>query len=423
VTITAAELGLATLEQPTTDTAPYDEYWTETFLPAWHEVAMVTGADKARAEQLGELVMGVACTTLATGEIDDYTKLAGYSPKDEPSYTSIISLWDSALGSYNSLQDAQPMLLNAAWLNAHSMAQSTNRQAGLLTSYTGSLTAVKDAYQALEVDPRDPGSLKQAILAAELVHKAAWVDPIKERQINLFDTALGMYDRIIARTGDRHVPQRWRAIGGAADIKFHRASDKLRGASLAQDEKSFEKAKAELRDLTKEGPRHIKALYAQYNSNRNKGAQGELKGLMFEFFVAMTLRDQVLDNVSFGNGIPGEFEVRSSFIHEAEAPAGIKPKPSFDLVVRQHDKTGQVVATRSAELKIGRAKNIDYDVESRSYFGATVIRALDFEPHQMADAAAVLASKYGEHNKKSVRGAGPAFHQLRSNLTGELLKT
>lgn len=396
---------LATIEEPVAEAPHYTEYWTELYHPVASSEA---GCHLPKSQfRLAEtFLQQVSENVIRQPEWEMVQPFPQFIDEKKQSPSNMILVWDRLLGSFNPMADGQADMLGASsvllWHNAREMRVG---EAAPVQTY--------EAYREMfaGVDMRRQRLGPRLLVAAQLVHKAAWLEPDAVRREEYLSMAGAMYGRVNTGKSDWAEGAR-EAQAYLADIRHHQAAKAFRDAGvlpLAEGQRRRQQATESLRQLLHRDAHNVQQLCDKYEESRND--KGPLKGFIFERFVPLLLRDTVMADLEAG-AEDVVFEVRRAFRSEDKGPFERPLNPNFDMVVQRYVSHEETVTT-PVQLKIGRARN-----KSRYLGNIIVVRAADLSIADVRAAATELERQYGEnvtpHHRK-------AYVELQERLQEELL--
>jgi len=409
-------LKLGTLEQQYPDGLPYTKYWSDIYGPP---AVDLDKSARSKVRKLSQFVSHVTETAIRGADFEGIEDFPNIMPEAEKTCGTVIKAWDAALGSFNPMTDGQGDLLRAAGLLLqNNVIPSKGEFSGVKERDPSTVyEAFSSMFRRNPIQEQAPG--KQLLLAAELVHKAGWVEPNPQRQAALFDKAETMYDRITQAEGNnRWVKGRMRAAAHGADIRFNRAMSEFEEVQRRKDVPAQHRVISKLERLMRERASNVEELYHYYKGHKGETG-GEIKGLLFELFVPLAVRDIIVSDLH-----PGvkdtRYEVRHAFSSEDQSAAGITPRPSFDLVVQRYVDDG--IVTTPVELKIGVGRGVSEKVERKQHLeGIVLVRKEDLDPSQIYEAASALRKKYSRPGNREFHGDAEAFQDLQQDLGRRLM--
>lgn len=370
---------LPTLEQPGA-TVPYTDYWKKTFPALLEGAGVFTVAAVDQAARLGSFMSRVSQGLIRELDLSCLNPSPGVVPlQRNPSVATGIHLWNRALGSFNQLESAQGDLLRAAGLL---LEGNIDPRRGSFVPVSGNPSDTYKAFGFLfghnpvEVQRPTPDLL----LAAELVHKAAWTETNLGRQARLFSMAEAMYSRLIDGQGPSE--ERFRAMQYRADIRFHAVGDSLRAAILKTNATKISalEAQAETMVVQQLGEAIQLSDWVVENLQQITPAERNTRhGLLGEATLALCFRARLLEE---GIERLALNEIRRAFSHEDQVLSGgsLKPNTSFDFVKQGFDLRGHIYSTTPIQLKLRSPKTISEKrrpVDAASYMPGILTACLE----------------------------------------------
>ena len=442
---TIQELGLGTLEQQGVGQAPtgiYTAYWNvygQELLPKLTDDKVSPG-DISRYRRMSEFVTHVG--EVVIGE-EDTSGLEGHDPTlwdaHRRHFGRAIQHWDNMHGHFNTaLKDARGVLEHAASLAIQESAViSVDPLSVDIPAIRPKPLSIFAAIEQYPIERHVPGG--DLFLAAELMHKAAWLEPDAADKTLLFDLAKQAYERIFD-LAKRDYEQAIRdssaapSMGGLAlrasgyiqDIKFGRMTDAYRRAIQNGDRALSIRALQALRSLMVDQTTALSDLYGQYD--RSTADKERLKGSLLEQFIPILLRDAIIMNLEQNNHQPDDdfFAVRHAFSSEDMSPIARAARPGFDIVVQRFE--GDKVITTPVQSKFNRtAKSQGADngearhikASERYLPGIVMVRALALKPADIDRATHDLQCKYTRGDQKDYLEEFTRMVEFRGDLESQ----
>lgn len=294
---------------------------------------------------------------------------------------TVIEAWDRGLGSFNHMGGggAADMLRGAAIILQANQAQSS---LGFPVVQAQNPRTTSEAFvslaRGLKMEWQKPSHA--LLIGAQLVHKAALIEPDGKVQRSLFVAASKMYDRIYTG-GKRTDEDRLKAGRHLADIRFHRLSDRIRLAAQAGADMEHFRGEA------------VQLLRGQLSDLFDTGRirEGQVRaGRMFELLSDISLRHlEFVVKGPRGNHV----EVRAGFNSEdcPLEPQERRVDNSFDSVVTRATTHGRMTAAALWQLKQGHS----LDFRRREYHPAIhIIEGRDITIELMRETGKRLLALY-----------------------------
>ena len=409
------QLGLGTLEEGSFSAVPYTQYWPEVYAPAAQDL---TGRNKhtflRQAGRLGDFVSHVTEDVVRGGDLSNLGDYPDFLRQRKPNLLAALTAWDESLGNFNAMQDGQGDLLRAAGLLlGNNVTPEMNKTGGVVSEPNPSTVykAFASLWRNNPIECQQPSS--QLLLAAQLVHKAAWVDTDSQRQDRLFGIADSMYSRI-CDAGINWYDGKVLAGELRADIRFHVWGNRLREGIAHGNTAQQQHAEKELRSLMQARAASFMRAHAHIAATSKES--DNQSGVLFERFVSLAVRDRILSDWQRGKDSTG-FEVRQSFAHEDTSSAHLKPNPSFDIVIQHHEPKGRI-RTTPVQLKL-RYSGSSEGGDDAYLPGIVYVRTHGLNMTQMNGAAMLLERKYSGPNRDN-QDAAPSLLDVQRQL-GHLL--
>lgn len=352
---------IPTFENVTAPSGDYLGFWPG--YAAQHEIT-----DPAAARKTGELASYLGRLTTHVIRENDPLRVAlmphiiTREPQD-PTISNSVAEWDRTLGTLNPLTDCQPDLVRAAGLlmRANFLGAPEDFQ---LPGTSSEHVNARFADLVLRNPWKHQGANEDLLLTAQLIHKAALLEPNETRREEMLEIAVSAYNRLYK---DRSADWQNRLLAGQyqADIYFYWLGQEMRQARDDGDLHHFEELRGTAIELLQEQITDLRQIGRLLNlTDIGEAGESEANGIdeepfedsgwsgfMLESFAALAVRDLVY--VCSGIDTAATRSVRRAFRHE-DQPRNLKlkPKQSFDLVVQTLGHKGEVIGTSPVQLKL-----------------------------------------------------------------------
>lgn len=411
-----------TLEVPSAEGLPYEKFWAE-----FRDTENLVNLDDVKKTcQLGSYLTGLTTTVVRGAELTDIELLPDICT-GEPQEVNIgnaIAEWDRSAGTFNKYQGGQSDLLRAAGLLLYNNFADDPESFNMTGSDSDQ---VYDQFVTL-TDNNSWESQKgtaDLLLAGQLIHKAAWLEPDPLCQEHLFTTAIAAYEQLYndpeAKWSDRLQAGQFRA-----DIRFQQLDQEIHEAGSNGDREAlrdyqdiaFKLLSEQVADLQKTGE-----LVDLANE------LGEVDGLeafwwagfMLEQFTVCVTRDLIYLRTKPDHA--NEYGVRRAFAHEDQPRTlKLKPKRSFDMVVQHRNTEGEIKDTTSIQFKLlgrtgeKRPGDRESDYES-SHVKVIYIKRCSTD--KMTKAAEALLASYEQKERLEGNGTVDRVQKLLNNIFDE----
>lgn len=392
-TATLQQLGLSPIEGSVAQ-GSYLEFWPEQYLPVVDQLVPLSPKTKDRIMVVSRYVSEMSEFVLddhpceEDDEVDE-TRIG----RNNSTVKRVIGL-DDCLGSLNVMHGGQDMLLAAAskllCSNDLTQSDSSSKTPAAGRNPYKKFTA---EWRQTDMQSQKPGAV--LLRAAELVHKAGWIDDNEDRRARLFDIATELYDRITA-SDEIHAHGKRQAENLRTDIVYHGLSTAIRAAHAKGNTAQRDTLAARMRTLVEQDAHGFQKRYHRRSAS-STGQAAESHGMALEDVSVLALRDTIANDGMY------DTEVRHAFTSEDTGVSGIYPKSSFDIVAQHYD--GETVTALPVQLKYlsGAPRPKSYHATSQEDYlpGIAYVTVSGVSSAQISTAAAALANRSTAINQRA----------------------